>query len=172
MLIVTHAVSVAANSDPAINETFRCTLDALLFHDRFNVFLRDALQARDKLAPIDRAIVADDRNRRYSTAFYDDVALRRTLDAVHVADAVFEPAREPQPFVPELLEKAQEAALDRHRGTRAAERRNVLDCALADLPRVFSGTAFDVRVELRWLPSLELEPFHVRVDTACDRAEI
>ena len=41
---------------------------ALLLHDGLNVVLRNALQALDELAPVDRAIVADDRNRRDAAA--------------------------------------------------------------------------------------------------------
>src|SRR5687768_2210825 len=109
---------------------------SLLLHDRLDVFLRDALQALDELAPVHRSIVPDDRNGRDSTPFNDYVALRCTLDAVHFAHGVAQRAGKTELFVAELVEEAQQAPLYRGRGGGAAERGDVLHRALTDLARI------------------------------------
>src|SRR5687767_11364640 len=105
MLMVTHPAIDAARARGITDDASRM-LGALLLHDGFHVVLRHALQPLDQLAPVDRTIVADDRNRRNSTSLNDHVALRCTFDAVHFAHPVLQPAREPQPLITELVEKA------------------------------------------------------------------
>src|SRR5437016_4311556 len=125
MLIVTHAVSMTlAAAAATIGITLR--LMCLLLHDRLDVFLRDALQARHELAPVDRAIVPDDRNSRDPTSLNDHVALRCTFDPIHLAHGVSERAGKPELVIAELVEKSQQAALYRGGCAGAAERRDVL----------------------------------------------
>src|SRR5688572_24804085 len=147
-------------------------LMCLLLHDRLDVFLRDALQTRHELAPVDRAIVPDDRNSRDATPFNDHVALRCTFDAVHLTHGVAQRARKPEPFVSELVEKSQQAALYRGGCARTAERGNVLHRALADLARIGARAALDARVEAYGFPRDELESTDVSVRAAGHGAEI
>ena len=123
-----------------------------LSHDHGNIVLDHASQPVHEFAPVDLTIVAQHRERRNAAALDDDVALSGIFDTTHRAHAVFQAAAQPEPLVSELIEETQKGPLDCRGGARAAEGRDVLDRALADLAPVFAGTALELRIEFDRTP--------------------
>src|SRR5688572_12688380 len=129
-----------------------CGACPFLLDHSFDVIVRDALEPLHELSPINHPIVADDRDCRDSATFHNHVALRCGFDPAHDTNAVLQPTRHTQSLITEFVEKTQETSLYRGSGTCSAERRDILNCLLADSSRIGSRAALDTAVKADRLP--------------------
>src|SRR5690349_17484935 len=94
---------------------------------------------RNQLAPAHAALVADDVDARNARTLDDVVAIRRGLDARHLADVAAQPAADAELVVVVLVEELEHARLQclHHATATAADVRQAADRLGADaVPRL------------------------------------
>src|SRR5690606_26448198 len=138
-LMVTQAVSATAARGVAIQRFMRVSCCRVSLYDRCDLAPAGGHQALEQGRPVDQAVVADHGQARQAGALDDGESRSaiggpagRRLQAAHLADLVGQAAGNADVAIAEVVEQADQAALQAAGERRIADTGNVLYGALAD----------------------------------------